>query len=129
MVQSDKYHKSRAAGVTSEFGLNTDREFSVPTCIRNMMSFITSRYRKSRGTSYYTTVSEIRKFKRVQQWLWGGHLSPLNRNTKWKQNRFISCHWFDWGNEKHGEKLGACVRWRNNLVRWHRINVILNLDV
>ena len=56
VVQSDKYYKSRAVGVTSEAGLTTDRDLSVATCSRNATSFILPRYRKWRGTSHYTTV-------------------------------------------------------------------------
>ena len=46
---------SCAVGVTSEVGLTTDRDLSVPTCLRNTTYFIPTRYRKSRGTSHYTT--------------------------------------------------------------------------
>ena len=35
VVQSDKYYKSRTAGVTPEVGLTTDRDLSVPMCLRN----------------------------------------------------------------------------------------------
>ena len=55
VVQSDKYYKSRAVGVTSNCGLSTDRDLSVPTCLRNTTSFIPLRYRKSCDTRYYTT--------------------------------------------------------------------------
>ena len=39
VVQSDKYYKSRAVGVTSEVGLTTDRDLSVPMCLKNTTSF------------------------------------------------------------------------------------------
>ena len=55
MVQSDKYYKSRAVGVMSEAGLTTDWDLYVLTCLRTTTS---PRYRKSRGTSHYTTISE-----------------------------------------------------------------------
>ena len=50
-----------------------------------------------------------------------GYLSSLHRKTKCRQNRFMSCHKFDWGNEKYSEKLGTRVR-------WHHSNDILNLE-
>ena len=53
----------------------------------------------------------------------------LHGKTKCKQNRFMSCHKFDRGNEKHCKKFGTRVRWNNNLVRWHHSNDILNLDI
>ena len=40
MVQSNKYHKSRAVGVTSEGGLTTDRVLAETPCLRNMMFFL-----------------------------------------------------------------------------------------
>ena len=49
-----QHYKSRVAGVTTEVGLNTDRDLKVPTCLRNSASFIPLRYRKSRGTGHYT---------------------------------------------------------------------------
>ena len=55
VLQSHKYYKSCALSVTSKVGLTTDRDLSVLTCLRNTRSFIPPRYRKSRGTSYYTT--------------------------------------------------------------------------
>ena len=55
MVKSNKYYKSRAAGVTSEVSLTTDRDLYVPPCLRNSTSFMPLRYQKSRGTSLYTT--------------------------------------------------------------------------
>ena len=57
VVQSDKYYKSHAIGVTSEVGLATDRDLSELMCLRNMVSFIPLRYRKSRGRSHYKTLS------------------------------------------------------------------------
>ena len=56
MVQSDKYHKSCAVGVTSELRLTTDRDLAELSCLRNTMSFIPLQYQKSRGTSHYTTL-------------------------------------------------------------------------
>ena len=56
MVQSNKYYESRAVDVTSEVGLTTDQDLSVPTYLRNTTSFIPPRYRKSFGTSHYTKV-------------------------------------------------------------------------
>ena len=53
MVQSNKYYKYRAVGVTSEVGLTTD--WDLPE-LSNMTSFIPPRYRKSRGTTHYTTL-------------------------------------------------------------------------
>ena len=41
----------------------------------------------------------------------------------------MSCHQFDGGNEKDGEKLGTQVKWRNNFVRWHHINDTLIPDL
>ena len=62
MVQSSKYYKSRAVGVMSEVGLTTDRDLAEPLCLWNTTSFIPSRYRKSRGTSHYTTLSFFLSF-------------------------------------------------------------------
>ena len=59
MVQSDRYYKSCTVGVTSEVGLTTDRDLSVPTCLRNT-SFIPPRYQKSRGASHYTRHAIVR---------------------------------------------------------------------
>ena len=53
MVQSNKYIKSRAVGVTFEVGLTTDRDLAELLWLRNTTSFIPPRYRKSRGTSHY----------------------------------------------------------------------------
>ena len=55
VIQSNKYYKSSAVGVTSEVGLTTGQDLLVSTCLRNTMSFIPPRYRKSHGTSHYTT--------------------------------------------------------------------------
>ena len=55
VVQSHKYYKSCTVGVTSTVGLTTDRDVSVPMCLRNPMYFIPAWYWKSHGTSYYTT--------------------------------------------------------------------------
>ena len=55
MVQSNKYYKSRTVGVTSEVDLTTDRDLAEPLCLRKMTSFIATQYRKSCGTSHYTT--------------------------------------------------------------------------
>ena len=52
-IQSNKYYKTRAVGVVSEVGLSTDWDLSVPTRLRNTMSFIPLRYRKSSGTSTF----------------------------------------------------------------------------
>ena len=54
-----------------------------------------------------------------------GDLSFVHRKTKCKQNKFMSCHEFNWRNEK----LGTRMRLRNILVRWHLTNNILNLDM
>ena len=35
----------------------------------------------------------------------------------------MSCHNFDWGNEKYGEKLGTRLRWRNN---WDDITLTIS---
>ena len=56
VVQSNKYYKHRVVGVTSEVSLTTDRDLAERSCLRNTMSFIPLRYRKSRGTSHYTTL-------------------------------------------------------------------------
>ena len=58
VVQSNKYYKSHAVGVTFEIGLNTDRDLYVPTCLRNT-SFISLRYQKSRGQA---TIQHNSKF-------------------------------------------------------------------
>ena len=42
-------------GITSKVSLTTDRDLAEPWCLRNTSSFIPPRYRKSRGTSHYTT--------------------------------------------------------------------------
>ena len=42
MVQSNKYYKSRAVGVTSEVGLTTDREFSVLPVLKKHNVFYSS---------------------------------------------------------------------------------------
>ena len=57
VIQSNKYYKSRAVGVTSEVGLTSDQDFAETLCLRNTTSFIPPWYRKSRGTSHYTTGS------------------------------------------------------------------------
>ena len=40
VVQSNKYYKSRAVGITSEVGLTTDQNLAERLCLRNMASFI-----------------------------------------------------------------------------------------
>ena len=55
MAQSNEYYKSCTIGVMSEVGLTTDQELSGVTCSSNTMSFMPPRYRKSCGTSHYTT--------------------------------------------------------------------------
>ena len=55
VVQSNRYYKSCAVGVTSEVGLTTDRDLAEPWCLRNTTSFIPPQYRKSHGMSHYTT--------------------------------------------------------------------------
>ena len=42
VVQSDKYYKSRAVGVTSEVGLTTVRDLSVPYVLKKHDVFYTS---------------------------------------------------------------------------------------
>ena len=66
MVQSNKYHKSRAVGVTSEVGLITDRDLAEPSGLRNTTSFIPLRYRKSRSTDHYAT-------------MWNSSIWPIDR--------------------------------------------------
>ena len=66
VVQSNKYYKSRVVGVTSEVGLTTDRDLAEPLCLRNVTSFMPPRYRKSRGTSYYTTDTKMHLIGRLQ---------------------------------------------------------------
>ena len=59
MEQSDKYHKSRAVGVTPEVGLTTDRDLSVPTCFRNTI------YLRDTGSHVVrATIQKIRKNKK-----------------------------------------------------------------
>ena len=67
MVQSNKYYKSHAVGVMSKVGLTTDRDLAEHTCLRNTMSFIPPRYRKSHGMSHYTSTqfSSIRPIDRT----------------------------------------------------------------
>ena len=55
VVQSYKYYKSRAVGVTSEVGFTTDWDLAEHWCSRNTTPFIPPGCRKSRGTSHYTT--------------------------------------------------------------------------
>ena len=64
MVQSNKYCKSWVVGVTTEVGLTTDQDLVEPWCIRNTTSFIPPRYRKSRGTSHYTKIMNLKKSRR-----------------------------------------------------------------
>ena len=66
VLQSDKYYKSLAVGVTSEVGLTPDRRpFRVISLLLFLLlplstSFILPQYRKLCGTSHYTTMIEIR---------------------------------------------------------------------
>ena len=75
MIQFDEYYKSLAVGVTSEIGLlltnvlqSSSVSASASVGLRNTVSFIHLRYRKSHGTSHYTTYIY---FKRVEyRWIW-----------------------------------------------------------